>query len=70
MRRCIGSNVRRLLVTVARCNRKHSSSARDRSHTTFGEHETSDQLYMPVYKGEYEVSAFGASLGFIGKFGK
>jgi long-chain fatty acid transport protein len=32
--------------------------------------ETSDQLYMPVYKGEYKVSAFVASLGFIGKFGR
>jgi long-chain fatty acid transport protein len=32
--------------------------------------EASDQLYMPVYKGEYKVSAFVASLGFIGKFGK
>jgi long-chain fatty acid transport protein len=29
--------------------------------------KASDELYQPIYKGEYEVSAFVASLGLIGK---
>ena len=32
--------------------------------------ETSDEEYMPTFKGKYEVTAFVASLSLAGKFGK
>jgi long-chain fatty acid transport protein len=35
---------------------------------TPGSRETSDELYMPQYKGEYHVQAFVASLGLTGHF--
>jgi long-chain fatty acid transport protein len=36
---------------------------------TPGSRETSDELYMPAYKGTYEVQAFVASLGLTGHLG-
>jgi long-chain fatty acid transport protein len=37
---------------------------------TPGSRETSDEMYMPVYKGKYEVQAFVAALSLSGHIGK
>jgi long-chain fatty acid transport protein len=37
---------------------------------TPGSRETSDELYMPAYKGKYDVQAFVASLGITGHLGQ